>query len=419
MAQEEVSVEIRLAAAVARKLAGGKINVAGTCRELGISRQTFYVYERRYAELGIGGVLEPLSRRPRRSPTQTSAAVEEVIVRLRKQLADDGWDNGALSIASKLPAAMQADPTLTGVPVPSRSTIHRVLRRRGQVLDEPAKRPRSADVHRFEYDRPNACWQVDATDWELADGTVVVIVQVLDDHSRKLLAHHVAGGETAQAVWAALTTAIGRHGLPAQVLTDRGSAMLGRPDIATIVKTRLRALGVRCVSSRGHHPQTCGKNERVHQTLHRWLRARPAAHDLDQLQALVDTFELPYNTGRAHQALAGDTPHQRYTASDKATPADGGQPQQAPLRIAHNTVNGRGIVNLAGRWQAHLGRQWEGCTITVLRQDLHVSLFYGDRHLLDLTIDPDRIYQSTGQTNTTNRGRRRPRIKDTGLSAMS
>ena len=416
MAKEEVSVEVRLAAAVARKLSGGELNVARTCRELGISRQTFYVYERRYAELGLGGVLEPASRRPRRSPTQTSAAMQELIVRLRKELADDGWDNGALSIASKLPAAMQADPALRGLPVPSRSTIHRVLRRRGQVVDEPAKRPRSADVHRFEYGQPNACWQVDATDWHLADDTVVVIVQVEDDHSRKLLAHHVASGETAHAVWAALTSAIDRHGLPAQVLTDRGAAMLGRPDIATIVKTKLRALGVRCVSSRGHHPQTCGKNERVHQTLHRWLRARPAAHSIEQLQALVDTFELAYNSGRAHQALAGDTPDQRYTASPKATPAPC---QEAPLRIAHNTVNARGIVSLAGRWQAHLGRQWEGCTITVLRQDLHVSLFYGDRHLLDLTINPDQIYQSTGQPNDTTRRRRRPRIKDNGLSAMS
>ena len=59
MAQEEVSVEIRLVAAVARRLAGGPVNVARTCRELGISRQTFYVYERRYAQGGLNAVLEP------------------------------------------------------------------------------------------------------------------------------------------------------------------------------------------------------------------------------------------------------------------------------------------------------------------------------------------------------------------------
>ena len=218
-------------------------------------------------------------------------------------------------------------------------------------------------------------------------------------------------------MWQALTLAINRHGLPAQVLTDRGAAMLGRPDIATIVKTKLRALGVRCISSRGHHPQTCGKNERVHQTLHRWLRARPAAPTIPQLQALVDTFELAYNSGRAHQALDGATPDQRYTASPKATAHP--HPDTPTLRIAHNTVTSRGSVNLAGPWQAHLGRHWEGCTITVLRQDLHASLFYGDRHLLDLTINPNRTYQSTNQPNDTNRRRRRPRIKDNGLSAMS
>lgn len=413
MAQKVVDVDVRLAAAVARKIApdGVKINVSEVCRELGISRPTFYVYQRRYAEGGLVGVLEPRSRRPKTSPTQTPPAVEELIVRIRKELADDGWDCGAISIGTRLPARMAADPALADLPVPSRSTIHRVLRRRGQIVDQPRKRPHSADLQRFEYPQPNACWQIDATGWHLADGRPVVIVQVLDDHSRKLLADHVGAGETAEVVWQALTIAMQRHDVPFQVLTDRGSAMLGRPEVLTVVKRNLTALGVRCVSSRGFHPQTCGKNERVHQTLQQWLRARPHAPTVEALQALVDTFELAYNSARPHQAIGMHTPDQRYTASAKLGP--GAELDPPPLHVARNTVSRRGTVALAGPWDAHIGRQWEGCTITVLRQGHHVALFHRDAYLLELTINPDRRYQSTGQPNNTSRHQRRPRILGT------
>jgi len=41
--------------------------VAEVCRRRGISRQTFYLYRRRYLEQGLAG-LEPRSTRPRFSP---------------------------------------------------------------------------------------------------------------------------------------------------------------------------------------------------------------------------------------------------------------------------------------------------------------------------------------------------------------
>ena len=39
--------------------------------------------------------------------------------------------------------------------------------------------------------------------------------------------------------------------------------------------TYLTAIGTRSITSRAYHPQTCGKNERVHATLKRWLRGPP------------------------------------------------------------------------------------------------------------------------------------------------
>ena len=49
------------------------------------------------------------------------------------------------------------------------------------------KRPKSSFV-RFEADLPNERWQPDITHWKLADDTEVEILNVIDDHSRLLIA---------------------------------------------------------------------------------------------------------------------------------------------------------------------------------------------------------------------------------------
>ena len=419
MAQRVVGVDVRVAAAVARRGQGERLNVAQVCRELGISRQTFYVYERRFAAGGLHAVLAPRSRAPKGNSRAVRSGVEDLIVRVRKQLLEDGWDAGAVTVAGKLGVLMAADPELAGLPVPSRATIHRVLRRRGQVVDDPRKRPTSAGTLRFEYAQPNVCWQIDALFWKLADGTQVAIVQIIDDHSRLLLADRAASGETIQAVWGALSHAISRHGPPFQVLSDRGAAMLGAPGSSSTIRAGLTGLGIKCITTRGYHPQTNGKNERVHQTLQRWLSARPAAADLPALQALLDEFEHAYNHDRAHQALAGRTPAAAYQATTKAVPAGPEPDDSADLQTARNTVTSRGTVSLAGPWEIHLGREWQGCTVTIVRQGLRASVWSGEQLLRELTIDPARRYQPSGKSPG-NPGRRpRPRIRDTHVSAMS
>jgi transposase InsO family protein len=58
-------------------------NVAMTCRYYGITRQSFYVWKRRYDELGEEG-LRDRSRRPKTSPNATHAEVVAKIVYLRR-----------------------------------------------------------------------------------------------------------------------------------------------------------------------------------------------------------------------------------------------------------------------------------------------------------------------------------------------
>lgn len=408
MAQKVISVDVRLAVAVARRVQGESVNVSAVCAELGISRPWFYELERRFQREGLEGVLAPRSRAPRDSKHQTSAAVEDLIVLLRKEIAEEGWDCGPLSILDRLPERMAADPALAGLKVPSRATVHRVLQRRGQIVPDPSKRP-APPLRRFEYGAPNACWQIDATEWFLADGSKVHIVEVLDDHSRKLLSHHVARTENEISVWAALMRAMDRHGLPAKVLSDRGSAMLGQPQRFSQIRTNLNALGITCATSRGNRPQTCGKNERVHRTLHQWLNARPAAQSMAELELLLIEYEDRYNQ-RKHQALGKLTPDQRYTALPKIGPSGVINPD--PLVVTENHVNSNGVVSLAGGGQGHLGREWSGCKVIVLRRGLQAAVFHKQKLVTSFSIDPTKLYQSSGKTNDTSRQQKRPRIKD-------
>src|SRR5438270_2672737 len=122
---------------------------------------------------------EPRSRAPKTSPGTTRPETVELVVRLRKQLADAGLDAGADTIGWHLTHSHHT--TL------SRATINRILIRAGTITPDPSKRPKSSYL-RFEAEMPNECWQSDFTHYPLADGTGTEILTWLDDHSRLALA---------------------------------------------------------------------------------------------------------------------------------------------------------------------------------------------------------------------------------------
>src|SRR2546430_514087 len=166
--------------------------VADLARVHGVHRSWLYKLLSRYRAKGEAG-LAPRSRRPHRSPTALPSELAEEVIRLRADLLAQGLDAGALTIQWHL--------ARRGGRVPSPSSIVRVLRRRGLVVPQPHKRPRSSFI-RFEAALPNQLWQTDATHWALADGSLVEILNVVDDHSRVLVAAvplrtrpgHAAGG---------------------------------------------------------------------------------------------------------------------------------------------------------------------------------------------------------------------------------
>ncbi|MCU1688729.1 MAG: integrase [Jatrophihabitantaceae bacterium] len=383
MAQRVAAMDVRMAAAVADP----SVNVAVFCRERGISRQTFYKWRARFAAEGAAGLGER-SRRPRSAPGRAGADVEDAVVRARKVLADDGADHGPQSIVW----ALEADPGLAGR-MPSRTTVWRILVRRGLIEPQPAKRPRSS-MHRFAYARPNECWQSDWTAWFLGDGTKCAIAGTLDDHSRFLAGLRAAPGDGDTAlVWATMLEAIARCGVPSRSLTDNGLCYSGaRRGFEVPFEANLRALGVHAICSSPYHPGTCGKIERLWQTLKKWLAAHGPYAAIGDLNAALDAFAEYYNRRRRHRALHGATPAAVFAATPRARPSD--RPLPAPTHATRLIVGGNGAVRLGGSLQLGIGKSWAGEAIDVIHDGDRIAVFHHTQLLGAIDIDPARRYQN-------------------------
>jgi transposase InsO family protein len=368
-------------------------SVKEVCESHGISRSWLYELIARYRELGDDG-LKPRSRRPRSSPTRVACAIEDEIVALRKELTDLGVDAGAHTIHCHL----QRRHRRRRGAVPSVATIWRVLSRRGFVTPEPQKRPKSS-WRRFQAELPNECWQADTTHWSLADGTDVEILNVIDDHSRLLVASRAF--VTAKAADVVETFHLGASalGLPASMLTDNGAIFTAESRRgACAIELELLALGVDYKHSRPYHPQTCGKVERFHQTLKKWLAKQRRAATVARLQTQLDRFGTYYNTVRPHRALSRRTPAEAFAARTKATPRRAGITVPAEHRVRRDRIDTGGKVTL--RYHSRLlhlgiGRRHRGTHVLLLVADRDVRVINHDGDLLaEFTIEPTKTYQT-------------------------
>ena len=381
---------MELAAFVVQAVLVEKRSVREVARSHSISKTWLYELLARYRD-GGEAALVPRSRRPRSSPTQISPALEEEIVRIRKQVAEAGFEAGPDTIHTHLAR------NNGGVAPCSTSTIWRVLRRRGFVTPEPHKRPKSSFV-RFEASLPNECWQMDMTHVRLRNGRAVEVLNVIDDHSRLCVASRAFVVTTAADVVATFYEAAAEHGFPASVLSDNGAIFTAsfRGDRGAL-STELANRGIVFKHSRPYHPQTCGKVERFHQTMKHFLDARPP-RTLAELGARLAVFTEYYNEVRPHRAKKRMTPRVAFNARVKARPAGRPVRDAGEFRIRHDRVDRTGKVTLryAGTLR-HLGigRAHAGRHVLLLVDDRDVRVLSAEGEFIaQFQIDPDRIYQA-------------------------
>ena len=382
--------------------------VARFCRTVGISRSRFYEIRERAR---LEGPLAAMSPRPRRyrdpHPQATPMAIEELAVRIRKDLAGQGLDHGPVTVRWHLQQL--------GLTAPATSTLARIFTRRGMVTPQPQKRPRSSYKH-FEFGQVHECWQLDAFEWPLTVATgrrgparKCVVYQVLDDRSRFVLATRVGPAgikENAADAVAVVDQAISTAGRPpCLLLSDNGAAFnQSRRGITSQLVAHLTALGTRPITGRPYHPQTQGKDERVHQTLQRWLCAHPA-HDQSELQAVADAFDAVYNHHRPHQSLGMRTPAQAYAAGPVAiapqtprpAPALHDQPSAPPTLMRSYKVAKNGNLYVR-RHIIQMGAENACSTIIAITTGTTINIFNAHgTHLRTVVLAPGQRYYGNGK----------------------
>ena len=281
-------------------------NISELCRHFGISRKTGYKWRDRWAAEGLQG-LSDQSRRPVTSPGQTSADVEQAVLKIRG--LHPAW--GGRKIRRVLEREGVAAP-------PSASTITQILHRH-QLISEAASTAATAWT-RFERAQPNELWQVDFKgEFKTAAGNWCYPLTILDDHSRFSVGMYCCGNQQQVTVKPHFREVFLRYGIPRAIYVDNGNpwGTKGQEQRHTQFTAWLMRQDIAVIHGRPSHPQGRGKLERFHRTLKLEVLQDRQFANLGESQVAFDAWRETYNLRRPHEALELAVPASRYRVSER------------------------------------------------------------------------------------------------------
>jgi transposase InsO family protein len=334
--------------------------MARACRRFGISRKTGYKWIFRFQQ-NPQQPLQDQSRRPRRSPRQTPAKVQQRLVE-----AHQTWGWGARKVRQIVKNQ--------GLQVPSVNTVQTILARAGCTRSAPAA---PATTQRFERAEPNDLWQMDFKGpLEIARIRMHPLT-LQDDHSRFLLAISLCENHTHALVWNKLWDCFGEYGLPRQILCDNEFST-GRqaPRTLTWLEANMLRLGIQPVHGRPYHPQTQGKVENVHASYERELLPRANRDSRELFEADLQRYRRDFNLLRPHEALGLAVPASRWRPSSRPRPSKL-PPLEYPNGSQLRKVSTIGDI----RWRAcriKAGHGLAGQYVRVEETDQGVAVYYAD-----------------------------------------
>ncbi len=277
--------------------------------------------------------MEPRIRRPASSPNRGHRRGEAAGDRGAGCVGGSpGWTTGRSAFTRRCARSGMH-------PVPSTASLSRIFREAGVARVEPRKKPR-ASYRRFVYPAPNACWQLDATEYVLTGGRKCVIFQLIDDHSRFAVASHVAWGETSEARDRGREEGITAHGVPQRLLTDNGAALnpsrrgvVGQL-VTYVTRARGRADHRASPISRPRRARTSASTRPCSGA----STSSPSPTPSKSCRSRSTSSTVIYNTERPHQGLPGRiTPLQAWDGDPKADPPRPREPA-APGRLGRRSA---------------------------------------------------------------------------------
>lgn len=326
-------------------------NFRHLCRQFGVSRKTGYKWLRRYRLYGVAGLTDR-SRRPVHMPRKSSEAVEQAVLTIRSK--HPAW--GGRKIHARLKALGHSY-------VPSPSTITAILHRHGCIAPEESQK--HTPYQRFEMEQPNQLWQMDFKGYFHIGDQECHPLTILDDHSRYLLGLKACQNQQRETVKGYLTTVFRQYGLPESFLVDNGPPWGSVQGQRTY--TRLNAwlfrLDIQVIHSRPYHPQTLGKDERLHRTLEAEVLSQNQFDDFHICQQGFDTWRRIYNDERPHEALVMDVPISYYRPSLREFPEQL-PPIEYPSKNQIRKVGQLGRISFHSR-QFRVGRAFAGLPVAI------------------------------------------------------
>jgi hypothetical protein len=237
----------------------------------------------------------------------------------------------------------------------------------------------------------------DVTHVGIAEGRLLEVLNIIDDHSRLCVASRAFVRTRSPDVVRSMHRAAAKWGYPEAFLTDNGAIFTAsfRGGVGAM-ESELLSLGIRSKHSRPYHPQTCGKVERFHQSMKKFLAKQDAPQTKKQLQAQLDRFVGTYNALRPHRAIGRCTPLEAFDAREKAYPC-APRIDCSGYRVRHDKVSKTGNVTLRYRSRLHhigVGNAYKGWRVILLVAGREVRILGLDGSpLRRLILDPTKDYQ--------------------------
>jgi len=348
---------------------GGRVDVAELCRRFGISRQTGYVWIRRFVEAGRDvRALEDRSRRPKRSPTAVPQDMVDFLIAARRRHPTWG--------PRKLRAWLcDRHPSRT---FPSATTIARIFERHGLSTKRRWRRRRRVPAATTPFSRatePNAVWCIDFKgSITTGDGVRCGPLTVIDAFSRFCIRCELLDEGTSDQVMHVLDSAFREYGIPGAMRSDNGPpfASTGAGGLTRLAVWLLR-LGIRLERIQPGKPQQNGRQERFHRTLEQEAATPPKATWRAQRRAFY-RFRREYNEERPHEALGNKPPASTYVPSARRFPT---QLLDFSNGFGHDCrVDRRGFIAF-GRHRLFVSTALYGETVQVVPEDRGWTVYFG------------------------------------------
>lgn len=248
------------------------------------------------AKHGFGVTLRTLQRWMNRLDNDNSWDLKDKTTRpnkIYKKITKE-IENKVLELRSKTGWGERKIGEIVGI---GHWSANRILKE-NKLINPQKRKKRRNKYTRFEREHPNTMWQIDHSDQKIKDKW---LISVIDDCSRYSIGLFAVNRVTTEVVTQILDELIKIHGKPREILSDNGS-QYGLKSKHSKFDRWCNRRGIKHIRSAVHSPTTCGKVERLFQTIKREL---PFCKD-------INDFRMRYNHFRKHTSLYWRTPAEVY-----------------------------------------------------------------------------------------------------------